>query len=329
MQELINIVKNFKNKKILVVGDLMLDEYILGSVERISPEAPIPILDVKEIKYIPGGAANNANNIKSLGGEVILTGIIGAEDKGKLLKEILEKRGINTQGVFVDQTRKTTVKTRIVARDQQMVRVDSEDRNPIAPETENKILEFINGQIKGVNAVIISDYAKGVITPSLSRNIIELAKASNVLSLVDPKGKDYLKYKNCDIITPNQKELGEALNLEINNESQFSQAGRMLLSHVFCDNVIVKRGGKGIFLFGKEGNSFSFPAVNKLPKDVSGAGDTAVAAFALALASGADFKQTIIIASYACGVAVGKVGTDVVLPEELVESLKNNFTDES
>lgn len=328
MEQYLNIIRNFKNQKILVVGDIMLDEYVWGDVNRISPEAPIPILDVKKIEYVPGGVANVAHNIKSLGDEVTLVGVIGPEDKGKILKEILGKKGINTDGIIIDEKRRTTVKTRAVAKNQQLVRIDFEDRDSINPEIEAKISDFIEEKIKEVNAVIISDYAKGVITSNLSQNIIMKAKENNVLCLVDPKGDDYSKYRGCNIITPNKKELAQCLNIQINqinNESRFLQAGKMLLSHVMSDNVLVTRGQEGMTLFEKSGETFHHPAVNKRAVDVSGAGDTSIATLTLSLTAGADPKQAITIASYACGVAIDKVGTAVVSPEELEEILKNIY----
>ncbi|MFH0740196.1 MAG: D-glycero-beta-D-manno-heptose-7-phosphate kinase [bacterium] len=324
-QNLLEIVENFKNQKVLVVGDLMLDEYLWGEVNRISPEAPIPILDIQSITYVPGGAANTASNISALEGRVFLVGVIGPEDKGKLLKEILEKRGIQAQGIFIDENRKTTIKTRAIAKNQQMIRLDSEDRNSIESAEEQKILNFIREKIKEVNAVIISDYAKGVVTENLTKNIIEITRSNNVLCLVDSKAKDYQKYKNCNIIIPNEKELSQALGVEIRGEGQLLEAGKMLLSHVLCDNALVKRGANGMTLFGKDGNIFSFGAINKNPVDVSGAGDTAIATFTLALAAGADLQTAVIIASHACSVVVGKVGTAVALPEELVKSLRTNL----
>ncbi|MDD4990162.1 MAG: D-glycero-beta-D-manno-heptose-7-phosphate kinase [Candidatus Pacebacteria bacterium] len=325
MEQLLKIIENFKNQKVLVVGDLMLDEYLWGEVDRISPEAPIPILDIKNITYLPGGAANTAYNLSVLGDKIFLVGIIGPEDKGKLLKEILEKKGIDIQGIFIDEKRKTTVKTRAIAKDQQMIRLDYEDKNPIEGANEQKILNFLNEMIKEVSAVIISDYSKGVVTESLAKNIIETARRNNVLCLVDSKAKDYQKYKNCNIAIPNEKELALALNLEIRTEGQFLEAGKMLLSHLSCDNVLVKRGAKGMTIFEKNGNTFSFPAINKQPVDVSGAGDTAIAVFTLALCAGANLKAAVIITSHACGIAVGKMGTAIALPEELEKSLKTNY----
>lgn len=324
-----NIVKKFPNLKILLVGDLMLDEYVWGDVNRISPEAPIPVLDIKKVTYTPGGAANAAHNISSLGGQVLLVGVIGPEDKGKLLLDVLKEKGVQTQGIFIEESRKTTVKTRAVARNQQLVRLDWEDKDPIDQKIEEKIVAFISQNIKDSNFVIISDYAKGVVTPMLARKILDIASQSNVPCLADPKGEDYSKYRGCNIVTPNERELAQALNLRIKDDKAVIQAGKMLLAHVMCDHVLVKRGEKGMMLFEKSGNITQAVAINKNAIDVSGAGDTAGAAFVLSLAGGADLKQAMCIASHACGICVGKVGTAVVSPAELEASLKNNSVNES
>lgn len=326
MENYLNILQNFKNPKILVVGDLMLDEYLWGNVDRISPEAPIPVLDVKEINFRLGGAANTAYNVKSLSDKVFLAGVIGADEKGEILRKFLEEKGINIAGIVVDSQRKTTIKTRAVAQNQQIVRIDIEDRTPISRETEEKIVDFIRNQIKDLNAIVISDYAKGVITPTLSQSIIALARENNVFSIVDPKGTDVSKYRGCSIISPNKKELGIALNIpfeQLAQEGRFFQAAKMLLAHVMSDGVLVKCGAEGMVLLEKNGNISRIPALNKKAIDVSGAGDTAVGVFALAVAGGADPKQALVLASHACAVEVGKIGTAVVSPEELEESLRN------
>lgn len=328
MEEYLNFIKNFRDSRILVVGDLMLDEYIWGDVDRISPEAPIPVLDVEKISFVPGGAANTAHNIKSLGNTVFLAGVIGSDEKGKLLKQALEEKGIDVAGLAIDLQRKTTLKTRVVAKNQQIVRIDIEDREPISSETEEKILNFVQNQIKDLNAVIIADYAKGVVTPNLSQKIIALARENNVLSFVDPKGADLSKYRGCSVITPNKKELALALNIpfeQLSSESKFLQAGKMLLAHVMAEGVLVKCGAEGMVFFEKDGNIFRYPAVNKKVIDVSGSGDIAVGVLALSLAAGADFKQAVVLASHACGVGIGKMGTAIVLPEELEEFLKDNL----
>ncbi len=323
-EKLLETIKKFKNSKILVIGDLMLDEYIWGEVNRISPEAPIPVLDVKEITHLPGGAANTALNVKTLGAEVLLAGVIGNDEKGKKLKEKLAEKGIGSEGIFSDPQRKTTLKTRAVAKNQHIVRIDREDRKPINSEIENQIFNFVKERIDEIKAIIISDYLKGVVTKGLAENLIKLAGEKNVFSLVDYKGDDCLRYKNCYLITPNEKELSFALKSKIDSESQLLAAGKKLLAELSCANVLVKQGEKGMTLFERKGEVFHFPAVNKKARDVSGAGDTSIATLALSLASDASSQEAVILASHACGVAVSKIGTAVVFPEELERSIINN-----
>lgn len=324
MEDFVDIVKKFKDQKVLVVGDLMLDEYIFGDVERISPEAPIPVLNVKEVKFVPGGAANTAWNVKSLGGEVILCGLIGIDEKGKILKKILCDRNIDINGLIEIENRKTTVKTRAVARNQHVVRIDFEEKTPISLEIENRVIDFIRGQINKFNIIIISDYVKGFVTPNLVKNIIKIARENTIFCLIDPKGEDCSKYKGCNIITPNKKEMAQSLNLPLNKldeESGLIQAGKMFLSSIMSDGVLITRGEEGMTLLKNTGEVFHYPAVNKKVIDVSGAGDTAIATFALSFVAGADFKAAMEIASHACGISIGKVGTAIVTPEELKEAL--------
>jgi len=331
MENYLNILQNFKVPKVLVVGDLMLDEYLWGNVDRISPEAPIPVLDVKEINFRLGGAANAAHNIRALGDKVFLAGVVGNDEKGTILKRILEEKGIDTTGIIVDGQRKTTLKTRAVALNQQIVRIDIEQRNPICQETEDKIVEFIKSQIKDLQAIVISDYAKGVVTPTLSQRIIALSKENNVFSIVDPKGTDISKYRGCNIIAPNKKELGIALNIpfeQLAEDGRFFQAAKMLMVQAMSDGVLVKCGAEGMVLLEKNGGISRFPALNKKVVDVSGAGDTAIGTFALAVAGGANPKEAAVLASNACAVKVGKMGTAVVSPEELEAILRNYDADQ-
>lgn len=304
----------------------MLDEYLWGNVDRISPEAPIPVLDVKEINFRLGGAANTAHNVRVLGDRVFSVGVVGNDEKGVILKKILEEKGINTNGIVVDSLRKTTIKTRAVAQNQQIVRIDIEQRDPIIRETEDKITDFIGSQIKGLNAIIISDYAKGVVTESLSQRVITLARENNVFVIVDPKGNNVSKYRGCNIIAPNRKELGIALNIpseQLIQEGRLFQAAKMLMVHAMSDSVLVKCGAEGMVLLEKDGSISRFPALNNKVIDVSGAGDTAIGVFALSVACGAIPKEAAVLASNACAIKVGKMGTAVVLPEELAEGLKN------
>jgi len=324
MEDILKIIENFKGKKIMIIGDIMLDEYVMGSINRISQEAPVPILEVEKIAYFPGGGANTAYNIKALGDEVMLLGVVGRDREGEILLELLKTKGLANENIFIDAKRKTTLKKRIIAKGQQVIRLDFEDRIPICPDLENKILALFKKKIKQIDAVIISDYAKGVATDALVKNIISAARANKVLCLIDSKSSDYSKYKNCHLITPNEKELAQALDADIDDEKDLLAAGDLLFSSLNCDALLVKQGVKGMVLFEKGGKAFHFPAINQKAIDVSGAGDTSIAAFALSLASGANFKQAMVVASHACGVVVGKRGTAVVSPEELKESLKNN-----
>jgi len=325
MQELLNIINKFKEAKVLVVGDLILDEYFWGKVDRISREAPVPVLNVEKVNFHPGGAANVAYNLKVLADKVLLSGVIGDDDKGRCFKKILEEKGILTQGVFIDSTRRTTVKTRLFAKNQQMACVDFESRELITSDLENKILDYVKENIKNVDFIIISDYARGVVTPFLSKSIIDLARQENLLCFVDPRGweKDYLKYINCTSLSPNEEELAQAVNFHIENDQQFFQAGKDLLEKMNSDSLLVTQGSKGMTLFEKNGIIF-VPALNKKARDISGAGDTALAVFALAKFVGASSKDALTISAKACSLAVGKIGTAVVLLEELEEIIKNN-----
>lgn len=324
MSKLSDIINNFKDKRVLIVGDVMLDEYFIGKVNRISPEAPIPILDVEKVTYVPGGAANAANNVKSLGAKTLLAGVIGPEECGITLKHLLRDNGIDNSGIIIDEKRRTTLKTRAVAKNQQLVRIDQEDRGLIGQETEDKIFNFVKSQNHSLDIIIISDYAKGVASPGLCRRVIEFAKVNNILCSVDPKGEDYLKYKGATIVTPNEKELGESLGLPISKESQFLEAGKALLSHLMSDYVLVTRSEKGMCLFQREKAPSHMPALNKNAIDTSGAGDTAIGTFALSIASGASPEQAMTIASHACSIVVGKHGTATVTPEELLADIQNS-----
>lgn len=323
MNNLLKIVNNFKNQKVLVIGDLMLDEHIFGDVERISPEAPVPVLLVERVSFVPGGAANAAHNIKSLGGKVVLAGVIGPEEKGRVLKKILSEKGIGVEGIITDNTRKTTIKIRAIARDQHIARIDFEDKKPISAEIENKLLDFIRKEIKNVNSILISDYAKGVVTSRLCQEIIQIAKDNKKLCLVDPKGDDYSKYKGCDIVTPNEKELAQVLEIQIKDEDAISQAGKKVFSHIMSENVLVTQGKNGMTLFESNGNIIRVPAKKTTVVDTSGAGDTAISALALSLASGCDFEEAMHIATNACSIVISKEGVAVVSIEDLERSWSN------
>jgi rfaE bifunctional protein kinase chain/domain len=307
--ELTNILNNFKEKNILVIGDIMLDKYIFGNVERISPEAPVQIVNVKKEKFIPGGAANVANNIAALNANAFMIGVIGNDTEATILINELKKRNIDTEGIITDQNKPTTQKVRILGQKQQLLRIDYEKKDYLNKETENKIINFIKEKIEKIDAIIISDYAKGVITKNLIQNIKDIAK--NNIIIVDPKPKHKDFYKNTTLITPNLKEAKEMADNEEDLIKELNTA------------ILVTKGEKGMSLLEKNGNITNIPTKAKEVYDVSGAGDTVVATLTLALSSNATLKQAAILANHAAGITVGKVGTSTVTTEEIKVSLKN------
>jgi len=319
MSNLIDIVDNFKNKNVLVIGDVMLDSYVFGKVTRISPEAPIPIVDVEDDKTmnIPGGAANTASNIKSLGGEVYLVGITGVDNDADLLNNALRARRISLDGLVDCPDKPTTVKTRIVADQQQVVRMDREKRGYIDDYHARVICDRFNDTIDSCNVVVVSDYAKGVITPYVMDNILKVSRMHNTPVIVDPRPQNMDSYKNCDIITPN---IAEAEGMV----GKFDMATLCIkiLSKLNC-NVLLTKGKEGMTLCTKNMVYTDFDAITKGVRDVTGAGDTVAAALALSLAAGASYEQAAEISNYAAGIVVGKFGTTTTTREELINVIKN------
>ncbi len=312
--KLLNILNNFKGKNIMVIGDIMLDKYIFGTVDRISPEAPVQVVEVKKENYLPGGAANVANNITSLQGNAFMIGIVGKDTEASILLNELKKRNIDTDGVFAEANKPTTQKVRIMGQKQQLLRIDYEKRDYLKKETENNIITFIKKQIKNTDAIIISDYAKGTITKELITEIKNIA--SNKIIIVDPKPKHKDFYKGVTLVTPNIKEAIEMTNIE-----SIEETGKQLLKELNTP-ILITRGEKGMSLF-ETSEITNIPTKAKEVYDVSGAGDTTVATLTLALTAGATLKQAAILANHAAGITVGKVGTSTVTIEEIKQSLEN------
>jgi len=336
MKNLKNIIRKFKQAKILVVGDLILDEYIWGSIERISPEAPVPVLWAKKRTFAPGGTANVANNICSLGGKVTLLGVTGADANSKILLSELKKRKINTQGVFVESKRYTTVKTRILAGHQQVVRVDWEHTDDLPKEINARIFKFIQKNIDSFDAIIIEDYGKGVINAALLKMLIGLARAHKKIITVDPKEENFQYYQSVNAITPNRKELENAIRnlkikdttnrFKINTDKLFTDkdvdiAAREILAYLNLDSLLVTLGEQGMKLLEKNGRLTHIPTVAQEVFDVSGAGDTVISTFTLALCAGASNLEAAYIANFAAGIVVGKLGTAVTSVKELLERI--------
>lgn len=316
------IIAHFKKVKILVVGDLMLDEFIWGAVSRISPEAPVPVVWVNHSSFMPGGACNVANNVRALGGEVYACGVIGQDHTGDMLMDELSKRGINTDGVLIDTSRPTTKKTRIIAQRQQVVRVDYESQDLIKPALLDKVINFIKKNIKDVDGVIIEDYGKGLIQPRLIKRIIALSKAQGKIVVVDPKEEHFSYYKGATLIAPNQHEAERATAIKIKDEESIRKAAKRLINTLKCKAVLITLGEKGMALYETGKKLIRIPTVAREVFDVSGAGDTAVGSFALAKVAGANMREAAYISNAAAGIVVGKLGVAVVTPEELKRKIR-------
>ncbi len=316
-----DLFKNFGNTGILVIGDLMVDQYIWGKVRRISPEAPVPVVEVTEENLLLGGAANVAHNILSLGGKVFIAGAIGRDDTGKILINKLSERGFNTDGIVIDGSRPTTVKTRVIAHSQQVVRFDREVRADIGRSTLSMILDYVASSLPEIKGIIISDYCKGIITRSLIKRLLEITR-SRVFIAADPKIGHFDYYKRLSLITPNINEASFGSGIDIIDEKTLVAAGRALLKKLQCRAVIITRGDEGMTLFEKNGAVTNIPTCPREVYDVSGAGDTVIAALTLCHAAGADLKDAAIIANHAAGVVVAKVGTAVATQQEILNSMK-------
>jgi D-glycero-beta-D-manno-heptose-7-phosphate kinase len=318
MEKLIEIINNFKGKKIAVIGDLMLDQFILGEARRISPEAPVPVVLVKRETLMPGGAANTANNIASLGGSVFMLGVVGDDSSGKQLLQGLKTKNINIDGVFILSNKPTTQKMRIVAQGQQVVRVDREDTNYIEKEIEEKILNFIDSSLKNWDAIVISDYGKGLVTENLVKKTIDLALKNQKIIIGNTKKANHAPYfKNIGLLIANSEEAAA-----IAGKEGLEISGKKIQEELDCD-MLITQGSEGMTLFEKE-NIEHFSTKAREVFDVSGAGDTVVSAFALSLTSKATLKEAAIVANHAAGIVVGKMGTATVSLEELKKSLECN-----
>jgi rfaE bifunctional protein kinase chain/domain len=305
--------------RVLVVGDLLLDEYVWGKAERISPEAPVPVVWADRQTFLPGGASNVANNIAALGGQVVLCGVVGDDSNGEILMEKLRDRSIATDGVIVDPARRTTVKTRIIAAHQQVVRVDWENTQGLATEWTQRILGFIEERIDAIDAVIIEDYGKGVVTPALLKPLIALTRRHKKVVTVDPKIEHFGLYRGVTALTPNEKEAAAGAGMKITVDADVDRAGWALMKRLGCDGVLITMGEKGMKVF-RERHITHIPTVAREVFDVSGAGDTVIAVFTLALACGVKMVEAAKVANAAAGIVVGKVGVAVVTPSELLSA---------
>lgn len=320
--DLRKIVDRFGRANILIIGDVMLDQFVETRVARISPEAPVPVAEVLSETFKPGGAANVINNVTALGGQVIPVGVIGRDSDGERLLELLASEVNTTEAcLLVDPNRATTVKTRIMSGGHQIVRVDREKRNPLSPQQTKKIVDFVAENIGDTDAFVISDYDKGVITTQLLEGVISMANQYDKPIVVDPKIEHFLDYKGVKVVVPNMKEAAEGTGIRYVNETSLINMGQWILTQLECDGVLITRGKGGMSLFEKEGKVTHIPTLAREVYDVTGAGDTVTSIVTLALATGASLLHAAILANSAASIVVSKVGTATLTREELLSRI--------
>jgi D-beta-D-heptose 7-phosphate kinase/D-beta-D-heptose 1-phosphate adenosyltransferase len=317
---LADLLVRFPGTPLLIVGDPMLDRFLVGAVTRISPEAPVPVVAFEREEHRLGGAANVAHNVATLGGLARFVGLVGDDDAAARIRTSLEEIGVDPSGLVTDSSRCTTMKVRIVtSRGQQMARIDYESDVEAAGAAEDALLARTAERIEDARAVLVSDYLKGTITERLMARLVELATARGIPVLVDPKIPHLAYYKGATLVTPNQHEAEVATHVRIRSDEDARQAARVFLERAACEETIITRGEHGMWIAGAmEG---ALPAVAREVADVTGAGDTVIASLALALANGATLVEAAALASNAAGIVVGKFGPATVTPEELRRSL--------
>lgn len=325
------ILKQIQNRKVAVLGDLMLDEYLFGEVSRISPEAPVPIVRITRERSVLGGAANVSANLKAIGATPALVGVLGKDRAGHCLLETLEKEGIDGAGIVMEPGRPTTLKTRVIGQQQQMLRIDREERNDLADSTLDCVLSGLEKAMEGACALIVSDYAKGMIVAPLMERVKQLCSAKNIPWIVDPKPSHRALYQGATLMTPNTRELAELAHSELHQDNHMAEAGRRLTEDLSLQGLLVTRSEKGMALLMQERSPkqecrtgqtqamWSIPTESREVYDVSGAGDTVVAVFSAAVGSGAHWVDAAMLANAAAGVVVGKMGTATVTPQELLQ----------
>ena len=316
------ILRSMRGRRVLVLGDVMLDEFVWGQVSRISPEAPVPVVQVTRESFHLGGAGNVAANVRSLGGTSALAGAVGRDAGGERVRDSLAAAGVDSRIVELTRGRPTTVKTRIVAHGQQVVRADREDATDVPAGVEAALVEAVRRELAACAALVISDYEKGVVTASLLKRVLPLARRRGVPVLVDPKVRHFRLYRGVSVVTPNQLETEQATGMRLRGPGELRAAGRRVLALLGCRAVLVTRGEHGLTLFERGRAPLHVPAAAREVFDVTGAGDTVIATLALALAAGATLPEASALANCAAGVVVGKVGTAQADPAELLAAAR-------
>jgi rfaE bifunctional protein kinase chain/domain len=319
-QRLKQLLRNSIGKRVAVVGDLMVDSYYWGNVSRVSPEAPVPVVDVVSESTRLGGAANVANNIQALGGEPILVGLIGNDHPGDVFLNILKDQNLSDEGIVKDPSRPTTMKTRVIAHGQHVVRIDNESKADCPEELQHRIIDAVKYKIHTIDAIVIEDYNKGVVTKNIIHEIIAVARKYNKVVTVDPKLNNFFEYKNVTVFKPNKREVEEAIGGRIRTNDDLMRAGKRLLAELDADNVLLTRGEEGLSLFEKGGTVSHMRSVATNVQDVSGAGDTVISTLTMALVSGGSIREASALANCAASVVVAAVGIVPIQPDQLLSS---------
>jgi D-beta-D-heptose 7-phosphate kinase/D-beta-D-heptose 1-phosphate adenosyltransferase len=315
------MLDKFANVTVLVVGDIMLDRYWWGSVKRISPEAPVPVVDLQKSTFAPGGAANVAVNIAGLGATPILIGAVGTDHDAQTLSRLLSDQGVSSDDVLRSADRPTIVKTRIIAHNQQVVRVDQETTDDLSDGDEAKIWESIASHLPNADVVLLSDYAKGVLSERLTKRLIEAAAAQGKRVMVDPKGKDYSRYAGAALLTPNRREAAEACNFHDDMPNMVDIAGERLMNELGLEMALITQGEEGMTLFQKGEPPRHLTAAAHEVYDVTGAGDTVIACLSVALGAGMDLLEAATLANISAGLVVEQVGTTAITRQMLEPAL--------
>jgi D-beta-D-heptose 7-phosphate kinase/D-beta-D-heptose 1-phosphate adenosyltransferase len=315
------LLSAMRGRRVLVLGDVMLDEFLWGRVARISPEAPVPVVEVERQSYHLGGAGNVASNLRSLGGEAVVAAVVGRDAAAETLRASLRRAGIASTLVVADSGRPTTVKTRIVAHHQQVVRADRERAEDLPPDVEAQVLGHVKEALPACGALVVSDYQKGVVTPRLMKAVRALARRRRVPVLVDPKVRHFRLYRGVALVTPNQLEAEQATGIRIRAEEDLRAAGARILRVLRCGAVLITRGEQGMTLFERGREPVTIPTAAREVFDVTGAGDTVIATLALALSAGGTLAEAAALANLAAGVVVGKLGTATASPDEVLAAL--------
>ena len=315
-------MKKMRARRVIVLGDVMLDEFLWGTVARISPEAPVPVVEVTRHSYHLGGAGNVAANVCALGGTAVLAGVVGADAAAERVRESLTGAGVQAALVASEAGRPTTIKTRIIAHHQQVVRADRERSDDIDTALEEGLVARLRGALPACDALIVSDYQKGVITARVMRAAVSLARRRGIPVLVDPKVRHFPLYRGVSLVTPNQLETEQATGIRIRNEDDLLAAGARILRKLRCGAALVTRGEQGMSLFAEGRRPLHIPTSAREVFDVTGAGDTVIATVALALCGGARLHEAAMLANYAAGVVVAKLGTATATPDEVVAAVE-------